>query len=221
VWLLAAETGLRRADEAVAADPGLASGHTERARALWHMGEVEQALDAVQTALETDPSHAQSWLLRACFDVARGDMEAAIEATERALHLDSESWYGIVQLAELAAMTSDTRRAERAAGRMEAKYPQHYKNREVLGHLELARSDWVEAERHYRAVTEVDFTECCAHAGAAVSRLRLGDRRAAERLQEEVSKIYPYCIMLVYLDSLLSGGARPEDQKQLAAGQET
>jgi tetratricopeptide (TPR) repeat protein len=221
VWLLAAETGLQRADEAVAADPELASGHTERAQALWHMGEVEQALDAVQTALETDPSHAQSWLIRACFDVARGDVEAAVESTERALHLDSESWYGIVQLAELAAMTGDTRRAEHAARRMEAKYPQHYKNREVLGHLELARSAWLEAERHYSAVIEVDFTECCAHAGVAVSRLRLGDRRSAERIREEVSKIYPYCIMLVFLDSLLSGGTRRDDQEQLAAGQKT
>ncbi len=92
----------------------LVGDHDDRAWAthaipLQHLGRLDEALTAVDRALQGDPDDTFALWEKACILVARGDREAALSCLERVLSIDADQREGIAADDDFAALRDDPR----------------------------------------------------------------------------------------------------------------
>jgi tetratricopeptide (TPR) repeat protein len=185
-----AEGSLRRADEAVGCNPGLALGHFYRAAALERLGRGAEALAAYRRTTAIDAQHAGAWLGQGRLLEREQAWTAALAAYERALAADPTA----ADADMLAALIHHHRLGDPAAAvplyrRVLRLVPTHYGAHYQLAVALLATGRTPEAQMAWRAF--VPLAEAIGdHASIALLERALasaGGWRAGARLAAAVA----------------------------------
>src|SRR4029453_17532259 len=98
---------------AIAIDPGLADAHAWLGTGLLGLGQVDDAIASINTAIKLEPENGQSYqALGRAFWSGKGDFASAIPAFRRAIELNPEAGYSYLQLGLLLAWEGQYEEAE-------------------------------------------------------------------------------------------------------------
>jgi len=141
---------LTSADAAVAAGPGRAYTHIERAECLLMLDRVDAGLAAAREAVRLAPDHPEPYRSLARCLTLRKEFGAAREAIGRALAIAPRSVPDLVTLAEVERIAGDRDAARAAASRALAEDPEDIESRWTIAVLDAQRMRVRESMRGLR-----------------------------------------------------------------------
>ena len=105
--------GVEMERRAVAIDPDLSDAHSWLGTALLTLGQVDEAIAAINEAIRLEPENGQAYqALGRAYWAGKGDFAAAIPAFRRAIELNPEAGYSYLQLGLLLAWEGQYEEAE-------------------------------------------------------------------------------------------------------------
>ena len=105
--------GVEMERRAVAIDPDLSDAHSWLGSALLTLGQVDEAIAAINEAIRLEPENGQAYqALGRAYWAGKGDFAAAIPAFRRAIELNPEAGYSYLQLGLLLAWEGQYEEAE-------------------------------------------------------------------------------------------------------------
>jgi serine/threonine protein kinase/tetratricopeptide (TPR) repeat protein len=110
--------GVEMERRAIAIDPDLADAHAWLGSSLTTLGQIDEAIASIQTAIRLDPENGQAHqALGRVYWVGKGNFAGAIPAFRRAIELNPEAGYSYLQLALLLAWDGQFAEAESVSRR--------------------------------------------------------------------------------------------------------
>lgn len=172
-WRRAVES----ANRALALDETTEFAYRICAKALWALGEEDEALVVARRGTERGVARfmpSRSWITRANIARRMRIFDEAETCIDRARSLPEGEAMAAVAEAHLAWICGDTERAERAAENAVAHDPKHVISANAAGYAALSREAWDEAVDWFDLALKRRDT-CCARAGLTFGRLMSGD----------------------------------------------
>jgi tetratricopeptide (TPR) repeat protein len=201
--------GVEMERRAVALDPKLADAHSWLGGALLTLGQVDEAIAAVNEAIRLEPENGQAYqALGRAYWAGKGDFAAAIPAFRKAIELNPEAGYSYLQLGLLLAWEGKYDEAEavcRRAVELQDQYISGNAGLQVvganarLGYVFYLQGRYEEAIREYErglafvgssdhALKERTSIEITMKIGAAY--LRMGKAEEATRFFDRALKAF-------------------------------
>jgi serine/threonine protein kinase/tetratricopeptide (TPR) repeat protein len=201
--------GVEMERRAIAIDPNLADAHMWLGAGLLTLGQTDQAIASIQTAIRLDPKNGQAHqALGRAYWVGKGNFTDAIPAFRRAIELNPEAGYSYLQLALLLAWAGQYEEAEavsRRAVELQDQYISGNAGLQViganarLGYVYYLQGRYQEAIREYErglafisssdhALKERTSIEITMKLGAAYHRL--GKAEEATRFFDRSLKLF-------------------------------
>ncbi|MGI5273920.1 tetratricopeptide repeat protein [Nonomuraea sp. CA-218870] len=169
------EAALADLDAAVAADPGYPDHYVDRGNLLYRLGRREEAEADYESAMRAGPPFPEPYYNRSETRYARGDMAGALADLDHAIELDPGFTDAYVNRAGLLVALEEFDRA-RADARRDPGNPFLLS---VLGQIESARGDLVEARKAFDSALERAPDLAVAWAGRGALAFEEGDAHAA------------------------------------------
>ncbi len=235
--------GVEMERRAVAIDPDLADAHMWLGTGLLTLGQVDDAIAAINEAIRIEPENGQAHqALGRAYWAGRGDFAAAIPAFRRAIELNPEAGYSYLQLGLLLAWEGQYEEAEavcRRAVELQDQYISGNAGLQVvganarLGYVFYLQGRYEEAIREYErglafvassdhALKERTSIEITMKIGAAYHRMGKADEaarffeRALKAFDARVAKGADDPYTRYYIACLLAlRGKEGDDEKAL------
>ncbi|MGN9784219.1 tetratricopeptide repeat protein [Nonomuraea sp. ZG12] len=169
------EGALPDLDAAIAADPGYPDYYLDRGNLLHRLGRPEEAVADYETAMRAGPPFPEPYYNRSEVRYAQGDLAGALADLDYAIELDPGFSDAYVNRAGLLVALDELDRA-RADAERDAGNPFLLS---VLGQIETAQGNLVEARKAYDSALERAPSLAVAWAGRGALAFEEGDAQAS------------------------------------------
>lgn len=169
------EAALADLDAVIAADPGYPDYYVDRGNLLYRLGRLDEAEADYESAMRAGPPFPEPYYNRSEVRYARGDLAGALADLDYAIELDPGFTDAYVNRAGLLVAMDELDRAKEDVGRD----PGNPFLLSVLGQIEAARGDLVEARKAFDSALERAPDLAVAWAGRGALAFEEGDPHAA------------------------------------------
>ena len=166
-------------------DPIDPTAATDRVRSLVALGRDEEALAAARRGVEIHPEHAPLVRGAVFLEVLHGEVERAGRYVEALLAIDAADPDALWVAAWYAWIRRDLDAGRRIAHEAEQHDERARGVQLARGYALLTEKRPAEARSAFEQILRTSPLDCCAHAGAGLAALELGDEDAAARSATE------------------------------------
>ncbi|MGA2230646.1 MAG: tetratricopeptide repeat protein [Tepidisphaeraceae bacterium] len=166
--------------DVVSKNPNSAVGHCDLGDALMDRGDLNEAADQFQQAMNIDPQFVEAEMGLGAAAEARGEFSQAADIYRQARDAHAESPLPVWQLGLLDRRHNDPESARQEFAAAAERLPNPSPAYEELGEIALSEEDLGDAEREFRRALDFDADRFEAYDNLAAIALRRGDFEQAE-----------------------------------------
>ncbi len=177
--------GLRRVSDLTA----VAMFHSNRGAEALQLGQVDDAVRWLETAVALDPRLANAWVNLGVGRRRAGDVTGAEEAYKRALEIDariSSAYQNLASLVSFVGRGDEAREYQRVLSRAPTRNPYTFLS---LGDISFRGGRLAEARRFYRRAANLARDDAESYAALGEVAAATGDLRVARKMLRKARKL--------------------------------